>query len=340
MAAMRIGLFRVADHHPSLPGRDVRRLYDEILEEAVCADALGFDSFWVAEHHFHDYGVVPQPAVLLAAISQRTRRIRLGAAVAVLPLADPLRIAEEYAMLDVLSGGRLEMGVGSGYLRHEFSGFGIPHDERRARFDESLAVILKAWTGERFSFAGKHIQVRDVALNVRPLQAPTPPLWIASLRPEAVPFIAAQGTGLLLIPYAATEQWAELPAMTSAYHTARLAAGHKAPGAIACGLHTFCGQTPGESRRIAGEALDRYVETRLFARKRTLDDLSAQDLIAVGDPEAIIRIFQRYADAGVTHILALTSFGGLPHADVLRSLERIAKYVLPHFHQAEHSSAS
>ena len=336
---MRIGLFRVADHYPALPGRDLRQLYAEIVEEAALADALGFDSYWIAEHHFHDYGVVPQPAVLLAALAQQTKKIRLGSAVAVLPLGDPLRIAEEYAMVDVLSGGRLELGVGSGYLSHEFAGFGIPHDERRARFDEALAVIRRAFSGERFSFEGKHVRVRDVAINVRPLQQPTPPLWIASLRAEAVPFIAAQGTGVLLIPYAATEDWSELPAMSAAYKSARLAAGHTQRGAIACGLHVFCGATNEEAHRIAGTALDRYVESRLFARKRGLATLRAQDLVAFGDAAELIRIFQRYADAGVTKILALTSFGALPHDEVRRSLARIAKEVLPHFHR-EHRTES
>lgn len=333
---MRIGIFRVADHYPERPGREVRRVYDEILEEAAVADALGFDSFWLAEHHFLPYGVVPQPAVMLAALAQRTRRIRLGSAVAVLPLSEPLRLAEEYAMVDILSGGRLELGVGSGYLGHEFAGFGVPHDERRERFDESLAVVRRALAGERFSFEGTYVRVRDVALNVRPLQQPTPPLWIAGLRREAVPFIAAQGTGLLLIPYARTEQWDEIPASAAAYHTARRAAGFPpATGALACGIHVHCGADKEDALRTASGPLSRYVESRLFARNRTLDLLRDQDLVAFGDAEELVRIFRRYEAAGVTHILSLTSFGDFPHDEVLRSLERMARDVLPHFHQPD-----
>src|SRR6185369_6874207 len=135
--------------------RDTKEFYDELLEQAQLADELGFDSFWVAEHHFHPYGVIPRAAIWLAAASQRTRRIRLGAAVVVLPFEHPLRTAEDYAMVDLLSNGRLSIGVGSGYLNHEFGGFGISLAEKRERFDEALAIIRKAWSGERVAHEGK-----------------------------------------------------------------------------------------------------------------------------------------------------------------------------------------
>src|SRR5215510_2715293 len=140
---MRLGLFSVVDHYPAELARSTSELYAEVLEQVEAAEEWGFDSFWLAEHHFHEYGAVPRPPVLLAAAAQRTRRVRLGAGVVVLPFDHPLRVAEDYAMVDVLSGGRLNLGVGSGYLQHEYAGFGVDAAEKRERFDESLEVLLR-----------------------------------------------------------------------------------------------------------------------------------------------------------------------------------------------------
>lgn len=150
---MRFGIFSVADHHPEL-GRTPRQLYAELIEQAQLAEDLGYGSFWVAEHHFHHYGIVPAPAVFLTAIAQHTQTIRLGTGVVVCPFHHPLRVAEDYALLDILSGGRLNFGAGSGYLAHEFAGFNIDPQEKRQRFDENLDVILRAWRGERLTVEG------------------------------------------------------------------------------------------------------------------------------------------------------------------------------------------
>jgi alkanesulfonate monooxygenase SsuD/methylene tetrahydromethanopterin reductase-like flavin-dependent oxidoreductase (luciferase family) len=179
---MRFGIFSVVDHYPAELPRTAAQFYGELLEQVEAAESLGFDAFWIAEHHFHEYGAVPSPPVWMAAAAQRTRRIRLGAGVVVLPFRNPLQVAEDYAMVDVLSGGRLNLGAGSGYLRHEFDGFGVDPAEKRDRFDEALDIVLRAWTGEPVSYEGRYHRVQDVRLNVRPLQRPHPPVWIAILR--------------------------------------------------------------------------------------------------------------------------------------------------------------
>lgn len=163
---MRFGIFSVADHYPRELRRSATELYGELRDQAEAADALGFDSFWIAEHHFHEYGAVPRPPVWLAAAAQRTRRIRLGSAVVVLPFDNPLRTAEDYAMVDMLSGGRLNLGVGSGYLTHEYAGFGLSLEEKRERFTEALEIVLRAWTGERFSYEGRFPHIENVQLNL------------------------------------------------------------------------------------------------------------------------------------------------------------------------------
>jgi alkanesulfonate monooxygenase SsuD/methylene tetrahydromethanopterin reductase-like flavin-dependent oxidoreductase (luciferase family) len=157
-------IFSVVDHYPAEP-RGVAARYREIGAACELAERLGDDGFFVAEHHFHEYGVAPSPPVLLAALAQRTARIRLGPAVAVLPLHHPLHVAESYAMADLLSNGRLVLGVGSGYLKHEFAGHRIDEGEKRARFDESLAILERALTGERPSFAGRFFELG--AMGVR-----------------------------------------------------------------------------------------------------------------------------------------------------------------------------
>jgi alkanesulfonate monooxygenase SsuD/methylene tetrahydromethanopterin reductase-like flavin-dependent oxidoreductase (luciferase family) len=329
---MKFGLFAVADHYPGELPRTVARFYEELLEQAEAADALGFDSFWVAEHHFHEYGAIPRPPVWLAAAAQRTRRVRLGAGVVVLPFDNPLRTAEDYAMVDVLSRGRLDVGVGSGYLGHEYAGFGVDPAEKRARFDEALEVLLRAWTGERFSYEGRYHRVRDVQLNVVPLQKPRPPVWVAVLRNEAAPLVGARGLPVMTIPYAATERIEELGDVVAAFRAAFVGAGGRAEDAtVPFGLHAFCADDAAEARAVAKEAMDRYVRTRLYAKQRPFERLVEKDLIAFGGPGDIIRIARRYETLGLTHFLAIVNFGGLPHAHVLRSMERMAKDVLPAF---------
>jgi alkanesulfonate monooxygenase SsuD/methylene tetrahydromethanopterin reductase-like flavin-dependent oxidoreductase (luciferase family) len=329
---MKFGVFTVADHYPGELPRTTARFYAELLEQAEAADALGFDSFWVAEHHFHEYGVIPRPPVWMAAAAQRTRRIRLGAGVVVLPFDNPLRTAEDYAMVDILSGGRLDLGVGSGYLAHEYAGFGVDATSKRERFDEALDVLLRAWSGERFSYAGKHHQVHDVQLNVRPLQRPHPRVWVAVLRNEAAPFVGARGLPVMTIPYAATEQVDELGEVVRAFRAAFVGAGGRPEEAtVAFGLHVHCAEDLAQARADAKEAMDRYVRTRLYARQRPFELLVERDLVGFGGPDDLIRIARRYERAGLTHLLAIVNFGGLAHPRVLRSMERLATQVLPAF---------
>lgn len=327
---MKFGLFSVVDHYPEELPRSAERLYAELLEQAERADELGFESFWVAEHHFHEYGVVPRPPIWLAAAAMRTKRIRLGSGVVVLPFENPLRTAEDYALVDVLSGGRLELGVGSGYLKHEYAGFNIDMAEKRERFEEGLDILLEAWRGERFSYRGKYHEVRDVKLNVVPLQKPRPPVQIAILGNDRAPVVGAQGFPIMMIPYATTENLAELGETVGLFRDAFVGSGRPVEQATArFALHTHCAPSKAQARREAEGAMERYVRTRLYAKQRSFDSIADKDLIAVGDPEEIIRIVRRYAACGFTHYVAIHNFGGLAHEDVLRSMELLAKHVLP-----------
>lgn len=331
---MRIGVFSVVDHYPSELPRSTSEFYEELLEQAQSADALGFDSFWVAEHHFHEYGAIPRPAIWLSAAAQRTRRIRLGTAVVVLPFDQPVRIAEDYAMVDILSGGRLNLGVGSGYLKHEFDGFDLDPGEKRTRFDESLEIILKGWEGEEFAYKGSFFDIPSIKLNVLPIQKPRPPVLIASLRSETAPYVGAQGFPVMLIPYATSEGPGDVEKIAVEYKKAYKQAGHTGEPRIVVSLHLHCGETTKYARAEVSESVERYVRTRLYAKQRSFEELLNKDLVAAGDSAEVTRVIKAYADAGATDFLAITNFGGMPHEKVMRSLNRMASDVLPSFSAA------
>ena len=329
---MRFGVFSVVDHYPGELPRTSAQFYGELLEQVEAAEQFGFDSFWVAEHHFHEYGGIPSPPVWLAAAAQRTRRIRLGAAVVVLPFHNPLLVAEEYAMVDVLTGGRLNLGAGSGYLTHEFAGFGVNASDKHERFDEALEILLQAWTGERFSYQGRFHQIRDVQLNVVPVQKPHPPVWIAVLRNEAAAQVGKRGFSIMMIPYATTEHMAELADSVTAFRDAFAdGGGDPRDATVPFGLHTYVADSFEQARAEGRVAMERYVRTRLYARQRPFDTLVEKQLIAFGSPDDVIRVARDYERAGLTDFLAIMNFGGLPHGRVLRSMELMARHVLPVF---------
>lgn len=179
---MKFATFALSDNVADRPPRDV---LETTIRQAVLAEELGFEAVWLAEHHFSDYGVAPSTAVLAAAIATRTDRIRIGTGVMVLPFHDPIAVAEEWAMVDQLSGGRLDFGVGRGYQPIEFAGYGIDMGESRDRFNENLEIIEGLWSNDTFSYEGRFRSVDNVSLSPRPVQQPTPPIWMAAVSPES-----------------------------------------------------------------------------------------------------------------------------------------------------------
>lgn len=325
---MRLSLFSVQDHHPDR-ARTVPQLYAEVIELAERADRLGFDSFFVAEHHFQEYGVAPDPAVLLAALAQRTSRIRHGPAISVLPFHDPRLVAESYAMVDVLSKGRLVLGLGSGYLKHEFAGFGIDPAEKRARFDEALALLKRLLAGERVTHAGRFHRLDDVAINVRPMQA-EPPIYVAILAKEAAYHVGRQGHRVLSVPYASVERFEDTATLIAEFRRGRAEAG------LACAaddtivtFHCHVAETDAEARRVAADAFDLYVATRLYARRISYDDVLRSGLALFGSVDTVVEKLRALQGWGAGHIALLMNFGCLRQDDVLRSLERLAREVAP-----------
>lgn len=325
---MQLGIMSVMDFHPEQQG-SAAGFYREMIELAVQAEQSRYDSVWVAEHHFANYGLCPAPPVLLAAIAQRTERIRIGPAVCVLPFHDPVKVAEEYAVLDIVSDGRLNFGVGRGYLAHEYAGHLVDREVSQARFDEALEVIELAWRGEPFTYAGRFHRYPLIALNTLPVQRPLPPIALAALSPATYARIGAQGYDLMAVPYILEDisVLKELLADYTAHAEKSRGAGDGPRVTVAFHVHTAPTQAEAEAR--ARSYMTRYCETRAVGNAKTFDQLMQRRLIAVGDPDHVTDILQQLASFGVERVLCLMNFGGMPFPMVLESLTLTAREVMP-----------
>lgn len=336
---MRMSIFSVQDHYPSRE-RTISELYEQVLVQAELADQLGYDTFWVAEHHFHEYGAVPNPAVMLAAIAQRTRRLRLGTAISILTFHNPLTVAESYAMVDVLSGGRLMYGVGSGYLAHEFDGYRITPGEKRDRFDDALAAVKKLLSGQRLSHSGSFHGFDNLKLNVVPLQSPVP-IYVAVLRREAAYHVGRQGNNLLCVPYASADRFEEIADIVAEFRRGRAEAGVPADDdSVVVALHTHVAESDAQARENAAAAFDRYVASRLYAKKSTYDDAMRNGLHLFGSVGTVADKLKALKQMGVHHVMALQNFGLLSEEHVHASMRRMMKDVMPVVNDGDNARAA
>lgn len=175
------------------------RLYAQTLEQMVFAEQLGFDSVWISEHHFVDDGYCPSVLAMASHVAARTSRVRIGTSVLLLPFHDPLRVAEDVNTVDILSGGRVDLGIGLGYRVEEFEAFGVPRRQRPSRFEENLAILRKALSGEPFTHAGRYHRIeRPIAVSPRGVQQPAVPIWGAASSIVAAERIARERLDLTI----------------------------------------------------------------------------------------------------------------------------------------------
>jgi len=337
---MRLSIFSVLDHHPGR-GRTLAELYDQVIGECEHADRLGYESFLIAEHHFHEYGGVPNPAVLLPVMAARTERIRLGPAICVLPFRNPIEVAESYAMVDMLSRGRLVLGLGSGYLQHEFRGFGIEPGEKRDRFDEALTVVTRLLEGGRVSHEGRFFRLDDVALNVAPVQRPHPPIYVAILRKEAAYHVGLKGQRILSVPYASVDRFEDVEGIVQEYRAGRAEAGLPTSDDDAIfAFHCHVAETDARARAEAAEAFDLYVATRLYARRQIYDDILESGLGLFGSAETVAARLATLRDWGIGHVALLGNFGLMPTELVRRSMAIMIRQVLPRIAPADEGATA
>jgi natural product biosynthesis luciferase-like monooxygenase protein len=331
-------------------GQSHAEVYANTLDECRLAEALGFEAVWLAEHHFSPYGIAPSLGALAAAIARETRRVRIGTAVVIAPFAHPLRIAEEWAMVDILSDGRLEFGLGRGYQPPEFRGLEASMERTRERFDEALEVIRRAWTEERFSFEGEFYRVRDLSVLPRPVQRPHPPLWTAAVSPDTFALAARRGLRILTSP--AFTPFDVLRKNYDAYRQAyREAHGTDAGADICLNKIVHVAESSRQAREDMREPVRWFFRTqaaliadptgvppeqyRFYRRVRenllALGEEQALDQAAlVGDPEEVADRIREHREAlGITYLMGAFSRGGLAHDKVRRSLRLFAEKVMP-----------
>ncbi len=352
---MRFGTFFFFQAAPGLSHEDV--IHRE-LEQMEWTEELGFDQIWLTEHHFIDYGLSVDPASLASAAASRTRRVRIGLAAAILPFHHPLRLAEQLALVDVISKGRLDIGVGRGNRPAEFKGYHVPQQENRERFDEAVDIMLRAWTEDRFSYQGRFFTIEDARVIPKPVQRPHPMIYQVCGSDDGIESTASRGwpmlnsilTGpveqllkrrdnylLALRKHGRSE--AEIDALMKNWGVSRqiyvaptdaqaLAESKDAEMWYQDSLRRF--QIPDniEEQHPSLQPGFRAAVER-FA-KVTWEGLVAET-VAFGSPDTVIRKLETMRDMGVGQVLCWMNFGGLAQDKIRRSMELFAREVMPHF---------
>jgi alkanesulfonate monooxygenase SsuD/methylene tetrahydromethanopterin reductase-like flavin-dependent oxidoreductase (luciferase family) len=333
------------------PDQTPRQLYREAIEQCVLGESLGFESAWPVEHHFNrQVSSLSCPSLLLAAIAERTQRMRLGTAIVQLPLTHPLRVAEELATLDVLSDGRVEFGVGRGANPTHFAGYGIPVADSRERLSEGLEFIRAAWTQDRFSFEGKYWQARQLALVPRPIQTPHPRIHVAANSPDTAMFAGRAGYCAMFAAH--VNPFPKLKELLAIYRNARIAAGHgePSPDDVTLLMPTYVAPTLQQVRdelepsvihaaQLAASLMELAIENvtseaelaklvPLLEHLRSIDFEKVQQSMGVaGTPEQIRERFgQIERDFNAGRVIAWFNYGGLvSHAHATQSMTLFAK---------------
>jgi alkanesulfonate monooxygenase SsuD/methylene tetrahydromethanopterin reductase-like flavin-dependent oxidoreductase (luciferase family) len=352
---MRFGTYYFFQAPPGLRHQDI--IHNE-LQQMEWAETLGFDEVWLTEHHFIDYGLAVDPATLAAAAAARTRRVRIGLAAAIAPFHHPLRLAEQMALLDIISGGRLDVGIGRGNRPVEFAGYGVEQIESRERMDETVEILLRAWTEERFSHQGRFFTVRDVGVIPKPLQRPHPPLYQVCVSKDTIENTALRGWPMLnSMLRGGVEQ---LVTNRDVYVNALEKAGRR-PQEIARLLgdwgvsrHIYVAPTDAQAQGEAKaaelwyqEAFRRFViperiedahpslQPGFRAMAERLGTINWEDLVretvAFGSPGTVAAKIEAMRAIGVGQVLCWMSFGGLDQDKVRRSMELFAREVMPRF---------
>ena len=334
---MKFGLYSSIASPPR--GENLDRAIDETIAEAQMAEAYGFDSCFFGEHHQDKDGFLPSPLIVCTALAAKTRTLKVGTSVILLPLHHPVRVAEDAITLDLVSKGRLILGVGIGYQPADFDAFAVPMDERLARFEEGIALLRHCWSGEKFSFRGKHYTLEDVTITPRPHRRSGPPLWIGGSVVAAARRAGRIADGFVGTPSTSLENATRL---TDAYKEAARAAGR--PAVVVQMRDAWVAETRAEAETVYGPevmaAYRYYWENRLSEFQSipagtpfTLETLAPNRLI-LGDPETCIQEFHRWSKAtGADYFLLRLRHahsGGPPHAKIMDAIRLFGERVLPH----------
>src|SRR5262249_41578939 len=330
---MQFAIFGSAQAESDRPGATLGEGFHDFVEFNVEAEALGYCATFLVEHHFTGWNQVSATLQLLTWLAARTTTLRLGTAVLVLPWHNSVLLAEQAATLDLLSGGRLDFGIGKGYRHTEFEGFCIPPEEAQARFDEALEIILKAWTTrQRFSHEGRFWRFKNVIVEPPPKQAPHPPLWTGAGSPASIRRAAERGHNLILDQFASAEVLGERIALFQAEAVAR---GRRwDPMQVVVARDMFV--VDNEREREAALERNNQVHARTLSVSRAPDGAGGSHILAyahtaqqqresplIGTPDEIVAKLETLRSAGVEYVM-LNASGSAAN------LRRFAREVMPH----------
>ncbi len=334
---IKLGLYSSVANPPR--GDDLDRCVQEAIAEAELAEDCGFHGFFFGEHHQDQDGFLPSPLIVCSAVAARTKRIQIGTSVLLLPLHHPLHVAEDVVTLDVISGGRFVLGVGLAYQEADFRAFGIEKNHRVGRFEEALEILEKAWTGERFTYKGKHFDIDDVRVLPRPIQRPGPPLWLGAWVPAAIERAGRLGDALVLSPSAALGPTVEA---ANLYRSAAAAAG-RTPEIILM-RDAWVADGLEDAARVYGPEV--MVAYKYYWRNgaESFVDIASEDEIEfetmwkdrmiTGSPETCVAEFKRWSEAVGSDYFLLrlrhAHSGGPSHKEIMKTIERFGRDVIPH----------
>ena len=340
---MEFGTFLLLQS-PSAEPTDVA--YRRGVEITQAAEELGFRNMWLAEHHFSTYGYISRPVRFALHLADRTKRIRIGTAVIVLPLHHPLIVAEEIATADILSNGRLDVGLGRGYQHYEFERLGLDLSESRTRWEEAVDVILLALSGQTFTYDGKHFKIPETTVFPQPVQRPHPPIWVTAQSPESIETTVRRGFHLLSggfgVPIERLREFRRVfDAQVAQYPP-------KQPIRVGTQRPVYVTHDAAEARAAAEQARwnmrvtlslrNNYGRVEAghamavpFPNEPSTDDL-LEKFAVIGTPDTCIRQLHRLHEAmRIDHFNCSFSFGDLSQAQVLRSMRLFSEEVMPAF---------
>src|SRR5690348_5938291 len=349
--AMHFGYFTLSDNHYDDNRRAPNQFVAYITAEAIYADQLGMHSAWIGEHHFSTLGVLSCPDLVLAYVAAQTRRIRLAPAVTVLPLHNPIRVAEQWATLDLLSGGRVDFAAGRGYDRREYQPFHVSFEDNQRIFAEGMEVVRKLWSAEGgISAHGSHYQFVNVAITPKPVQRPIP-AYVASFSKPSIELAARLGCGLIVAPFAAAMTFGGLRQVRDLYHETCAKHGRQ-PGRLMCSYFTHFADDDAQQQAARARQIRYYKECvipafpgdpstappsyRYFiAMVERLHNVRPADLtensVLLGSPAQVTETLKKVEAAGFDEVILYFNVGLKPHAQVKDEMARFMAEVAPAF---------
>jgi alkanesulfonate monooxygenase SsuD/methylene tetrahydromethanopterin reductase-like flavin-dependent oxidoreductase (luciferase family) len=356
---MEFGYFTLSDNHYTDNTRSANQFVADITAEALYADELKMHSAWIGEHHFNSLGVLSCPDLVLSYIAARTEHIRLAPAVTVLPLHHPIRVAEQWATLDLLSNGRVDFAAGRGYDRREYLPFHVSFEDNQSIFDEGLELVRALWAAEdRMTYKGRHFSFEEVRITPKPVQKPIP-TYVASFSKPSIELAARLGCGLIVAPFAAAMSFGGLKQVADLYHESCAKFGTR-PGRLMCSYFThFADNKPQEDAQRArqiryykecvipafpGDLKTAPPSYRYFIDMvERLQKVKPEDLtensVLIGSSARIAETLKKVVAAGFEEVILYFNVGLKPHGQVKDEMARFMGEVAPQF-EGKHRRAA